>query len=228
MTDKYDVILDGWQSTLCESIELSALYSRNPSAHKWKILHRCIILRELVAWRFTDLLKQAVVLQKAQHILGARILLRSAMETLALLVYSNQRMETIMHTGEGFLEFSETTTKLILGSRNKSTNYKAINILTILDKFDENYQGVKGMYEALSESAHPNCEGLTQGYSTNDHENRITNFKNYWNEKFGNAQCPIIELLMLIFKAEYSEVWPKNFSNFENWIEANESNLKNE
>jgi hypothetical protein len=67
----------------------------------------------------------------APGLLGARILLRSAFETLGILVYLNQTMRNVVAGTTDFHAFSETTTRLLLGSRDKSTRYKSINILTV-------------------------------------------------------------------------------------------------
>ena len=80
-------MLEIWNSCLCPKVELGALYSRNPIAHKWKLTYRHIVIRELTNWRVTDLLNQLVALSDRNHMLGAIILLRSAIETLGILIY---------------------------------------------------------------------------------------------------------------------------------------------
>lgn len=83
-----------------------------------------------------------------------------------------------------------------------------------------------GSYKGLSESAHPNWEGVCLGYSTIDSENYTTNFGNCWVENFGNAQGAIVEIIMRIFEAEYNDIWPKNFAELENWIQENDKALE--
>lgn len=224
--EKFEQLLKEWRSTLCPEIELAALYSRNPTAHKWKVTYRCIVLRELVAWRFVDLLSQAVELQKGESILGARIILRSALETLAILIYLNQKFEAVVSGKEPFNDFSNVTSRLMLGSKNSSTRHEAINILTVLGKCEKKYQGLVEAYENLSESAHPNWEGMCLGYSSIDEKNYITKFHNSWVTNFGRAQEPYMELFMRIFEHEYNEVWPRNFEVLEKWIEENDEELE--
>lgn len=77
--------LDAWRRDLMTSIPVGGLISRNPIAYKWKASFRCWMLREAVAWRLMDLMTQAQALQNLDHTLGARILVRSAFETLATL-----------------------------------------------------------------------------------------------------------------------------------------------
>lgn len=224
--DKIELYLQEAQLTLCKELELAALYARNPIAHKWKVTFRCLVIRELVSWRFFDLLQQAVKLQQLEHILGARILFRSAIETLAILIYTNQKMENIIKTGKGFHEFSDNTSRLLLGSRNKKVNISSINILTILEKCDKRYEGLMKLYADLSENAHPNYEGLMQGYSKTDYDDYKVNFKNCWAENFENVLEGFIDIFLTMFECEYNEQWPKNFEEFEKWIEENDPDLE--
>ncbi|MFZ3032735.1 MAG: hypothetical protein WA138_01795, partial [Parvibaculum sp.] len=78
------------------SIPISGLISRNPVAYKWKAPFRSWVLRETVFWRLHDLLVQSYLLHQHRHGLGARILLRSGFETLAVLIYLNQLMQQVL------------------------------------------------------------------------------------------------------------------------------------
>lgn len=225
-TEIIEQALQEWQSSLCAEVSVGGLYKRNPVVHKWKVTYRSLVVRELASWRLLDLLRQAFDLEKARHVLGARIILRSAVETLALLIFSNQKMETIVATGKGFHEFSNTTSRLLLGSKNKTTGVEAINILTVLDRCDRRYEGIRRLYDDLSETAHPNWQGICAGYSVHDNNEFETRFENRWSEIHGESQHGIILLLMEIFEHEYNEKWPENFDNFETWIQENDDMLE--
>ena len=80
---KIDERLAAWKASLCETVDIGGLFSRNGVAHKWKAPFRSLTLRETVAWRTQDLLEQSLLLHDSNHLLGARILLRSAFETVA-------------------------------------------------------------------------------------------------------------------------------------------------
>ena len=188
---------------------------------------RCLVIRELVSWRFFDLLEQSVILLKNDHILGAQILLRSAIETLSLLIYTNQKMESIVRTGEGFHEFSSKTSRLLLGSKNKTTSTISIHISTILEAFEKQYNGTMDVYDNLSESTHPNYQGFTRGYSKNDFDNFKVNFENCWVDNFKDPLEGLIDLFLRIFEFEYNEQWPEKFEKFEKWIEKNDKKLEN-
>lgn len=145
-----------WQNSLCPRIEVRGLYARNPIAHKWKATFRSLELRETVFWRIHDLLTQTYELHLNGRALGARILLRSAIDTLATLTYLNQSTTEVIAGNQDFHAFSNLTARLLLGSRDESTGYQAINILSALKNCEKRYPGIMGLYALLSESAHPN------------------------------------------------------------------------
>lgn len=219
-------VLSNWQNSLPATIEPGGLYSRNPTAHKWKAPFRSLVLRESVFWRLQDLLTQSYALHQLGHALGARILLRSGIETVATLVYLNQLTANVLDGTLNFHTFSETTAILLLGSRNGVTRHAARNILTILEKCDKRYPGLKDLYDDLSESAHPNFEGTCMGYSTVDHDNYVTNFSNRWAKIYADGYIGLMQKCIELFEAEYNEVWKIQMEQLEAWMEANDSMLE--
>jgi len=226
--DRVEKLLNVWNSSLCPKIELAALYSRNPTAHKWKATYRSIVLRELTFWRLTDLLSQATFLGRAGHVLGARILLRSAMETLGILIYLNQKMEAVLEEKEKFDDFSKLTSRLMLGSKDGSTRHESVNILTVLEKCNKKYPGIFDLYKVLSESAHPNYEGVCSGYSYINEQDYETIFENQWKTKYGDRLEDSMLLCLRTFEDEYNDVWSVVFERLEHWIEENDEKLEAE
>ena len=84
------------KKSLCHEIEVGGLFARNPTAHKWKAPWRALLLRESVAWRLQELLEQSLSLSRQGALLGARILLSSAFETLAVLIYLNGSIRNVV------------------------------------------------------------------------------------------------------------------------------------
>lgn len=229
MNDTAQVVeqaLANWKASLYPKLELGGMYARNPTAHKWKAPFRSLVLRESVFWRLHDLLTQSYALFLAGHVLGARILLRSGFETLALLIYLNQMTAKVLDGSLNFHTFSDKTSQLLLGSRNQTTQHAAISIVTVLGHCDKRYPGLMKLYGDLSESAHPNYEGICIGYSTVDRDNQLTNFANKWSEMYGDAHLKGMHACMMLFEAEYNEVWPTFFDDLERWIEANDAELE--
>lgn len=218
--------LSEWKATLCDSIDIGRLFSRNKIAHKWKATFRSLELRETTSWRTQDLLQQSLLLFDHGHLLGARILLRSAFESIAVLIYLNQLTRNVLENELGFHEFSKKTATLLLGSRDDSTPHKSLNIVTILEKSNKRYPGILELYGALSESAHPNYEGTCIGYADIDRKEYIVNFSNKWKSMHSERHISHIDLCILTFFIEYNEEWTDAFEKLEGWIEENDAELE--
>lgn len=218
--------LANWGSSLFQSIPVGGLLARNAVAYKWKSLYRVWMLRELAFWREHDLMAQSYALHQQGHGLGARILLRSGFETLATLTYLNLLMRQVLDGKLNFHLFANKTTLLLLGTRNNEEMPGAINILTVLGKCDKRYPGLMKIYEGLSESAHPNYEGLMSGYSTTNRDEYETTFSNRWMELHGDRHLDAMTLCMGTFHHEYDAVWPDLMEHLEMWVEANDVMLE--
>ncbi len=153
-------------------------------------------------------------------------MLRSAFETLSILIYLNQRIAAVLDGSMTFNDFSMTTQRLVLGSKVVGDPEQAVNILTILKHCDKQYAGMLSIYNDLSESAHPNFQGMSAGYTRIDHDADAVKFYNRWMEKHG-ARLPEGTLLCIeIFYHEYNVVWDDLFSKLETWIEVNDADLE--
>lgn len=215
-----------WRSSLVPAIPIGRLRARNPVAYKWKASFRTWLLREATFWRITDLLTQSKKLFDDGHGLGARILLRSGFETLATIVNLNQLISDVLTHSLEFHEFSKKTSVLLLGSRDGSTDLVAINILTILQKCEKRYPGLSKLYGSLSESAHPNSEGLLLGYTQHGSDLYEINFSNRWMQVYGRSYPDTLILCMETFLYEYNEVWPERIDALEAWLENNDVTLE--
>lgn len=184
------------------------------------------MLREAVCWRLQDLLAQSYALHQQGHGLGARILLRSGFESLATLIYLNQLMQQVLGGTLSFHVFGKKTATLLLGSRDGSTKHQSLNIMTVLEKCDKRYPGLATLYGILSESAHPNYEGMVAGYSRIDHDEYATNFSNRWMELYGERHLASVVLCMNTFHSEYNDVWPSLIDRLESWLEENDATLE--
>ncbi len=158
--------------------------------------------------------------------LGARILLRSALETIAVLIYLNQLTRKVLSGELSFHDFSERTSTLLLGSRDGSTPRPAMSILTVLEKAEARYPGVTSIYARLSESAHPNYEAMAVGYSDLDADGAVVTFRNKWQAMYGATHMDSVTACIKVFFAEYNEEWPDAFERLEAWIEANDAELE--
>ena len=224
--DTIEQNLTNWRASHMKCIPIAGLLSRNGIAYKWKASFRCWLLREAAFWREADLLTQSYALHQQGHGLGARILLRSAFETLSVLIYLNHNMRAVLEGELDFHEFSKLTSRQAVGSKNNPSGPVAVNVLTMLDKGEKLYPGLRGVYDSLSESAHPNFEGMVWGYSKVNHDEHETNFSNRWVELYGDRHLNSLELCMIVFDHEYQEEWPGLMERLESWIVENDTMLE--
>jgi hypothetical protein len=218
--------LNAWGASLCSEVAVGGLLARNRTAHKWKVTLRVLIVRECICWRTHDLLNQAFVLHSLGHALGSRILIRSAFESVALLVYLNEQIRAVSKGALSFNAFQELSLRLLMGSKNGSTDHAAVNVLTLLEKCDKKFNGILDQYHLLSESAHPNFDGVCMAYSRSDKETLSTSFQNNLMQMHARGNIAGIELCVLLFNSEYNDEWPAAFQELEDWLVANDADLE--
>lgn len=153
-------------------------------------------------------------------------MLRSALETIAVLIYLNQLTRKVLESKLSFHEFGDKTSRMLLGSRNQSTGHVSINIVTVLAKCRNRYPLIEQLYAELSESAHPNYEGMSVGYSTIDRNEHSVSFSNKLMHMYGSRHVDLIGLCLTTFLAEYDEEWPAAFEELERWIAENDVMLE--
>ena len=215
-----------FKASLRQEVQLAELYARNNTVHKWKGPFRTLILREALAWRMQDLLEQSLLLSTTGGLLGARILLRSAFETLAVLVYLNKAMRSVVAGTLNYHDFCTKTSRLLVGSRDQTTSVESINVMSMLQSADKRYPGLNAWYAELSESAHPNYEGVVLGYTRVDHSSQITTFENRWRAMYGDTHHSALVACLKVFVAEYNDEWSDAFDSLEAWIETHDKELE--
>lgn len=218
-------ILHRWKESLPESVSVAGMLARNPTAHKWKATYRSLVLRETSFWRTNDLLTQAHLLFESHHILGSRILIRSALESVATLIYLNQLTAQLLEGALAFQSFEDKTSRLLLGSKDGSTKHSSINIITVLEHCEKRYKGLTEVYTTLSECAHPNYEGVCFGYSDVDAERHETHFSNKWESMWSDKHESLVKLVSAVFKSEYNHVWARQLETLELWLIEHDAEL---
>ena len=98
--------------------------------------------------------------------------------------------------------------------------------MTILKHVDKTYPGFLGEYNTLSESAHPNFDGVCFGYSEVDHERDETSFFVKLYEMWADRHDSLFLLVSGLFEYEYNEVWVPQLELLEAWLVKNDSGLK--
>ena len=218
--------LRNYQNSKANKVELAGLLARSKVAHKWKLTYRLLVVREGICWRLIDILDQAYKIGQQGMIVGARILSRSAIETLCLLIYMNRRMKQLTEDNLGFDDFQDLTSRFLLGDKTHKETPLPINTENLIKESEKKYKGIKEIYDDLCETAHPNRAGICDGYTKLDRKAHETKFGVFWEERYGKQHDFAIELCLEIFEDEYNEEWPKYFDKLEKWLEKNDNKLE--
>ncbi len=215
-----------YENHLEHKLEIGELIAKNKIAHKWKATYKAYVIRETTCWRFVDLSKQVIALGNLNMIVGARILTRAAIETIAALCYSSNKMESVCSGTLDFFDFSRAMSSIYLGSREYPDLQPTTNVMTLLKSVEAKYPDIHKQFNHLCESAHPSWAGLTHGYSQTDQIKYITKFDNFCNDKYGLNHEEILLACCEIFEFEYNDRWISAFEALEKWIVANDEFLE--
>lgn len=149
---KLELLINNIREHLVSSVEASSFPSNT------MIPFRTFSLRESLLHRISNLGSNAYDLFYKQNALSGIIIVRSILETVSILYLLTDKIEKAIESNE-LESFDKYLNRLILGSKNKSTDIKAINVLSGIDSWTKKEKGIRKMYNDLSEFAHPNWWG---------------------------------------------------------------------
>lgn len=219
-------ILDRWKESLVEEIAVDALLARCPVAHKWKAPFRCLLVREALLRRMVALGDGIVALTAQSHYLGARVLLRCAVEATALLEYMAQRMDALMAGNITWDRFEELTLKLVVGRRDGEGDIEAVQILNAVRDATRKYEGLEEIHQSLSETVHPNYDGVVGAHAKIDRENHVATFGDFWEERYGRQQVPYTGYIFVVFENCYNRHWVDSMERLEQWFRDHDEELE--
>jgi hypothetical protein len=160
-------------NSLPERIEIAALPLNS------KIPFKAVSLRELLFHRGAALASSAVGLYEANNTVSAIVLTRALMETVAVLVDLQARLDSFL-VSKDEQNFDAFLMKSIFANRyedeGKRDDYFTSSILSSIDRFDKKVSGFRATYDALSEYSHPNWSGLLGSFGSIDQKNFIIEF----------------------------------------------------
>lgn len=101
---------------------------------------------------------------------------RAMIESVVAIWFLNEKLKRqITHGLEP--DIHEQMVQLLMGFKNDATFPAAINILTVIDKFNKEVPGFREQYDRLSEFAHPNYSGALGAFGARDGDVAITWFR---------------------------------------------------
>ncbi|MGC1548421.1 MAG: hypothetical protein WA777_07820 [Rhodanobacter sp.] len=218
-------ILDRWRAWLPHEISVAALLSRCPIAYKWKAPFRCLVVREALLRRMLALGDGVVLLTNQNCHVGARVLLRSAVEAMALLEYTVQRMEALVKGHIEWARFDELTMKLIVGSRDFG-DVEPIQILNAVRDAAKVYAGLKDIHDRLSETVHPNYDGVVGSFVKLDREEHVAYLGDFTGERYASLLVPYAGYTFAAFQYSYNTRWLAAIEPLEQWLRDNDERLE--
>lgn len=163
-------------------------------SRKSKIPMKIHIYIEAMNLRTIDFSEAALILLQANYIVPSMTLIRSVFENVAQFYSISKTIERVVKTNKFENEIDEKITKVLLGTRYDD-EYKAVNILTQIERINEDFNGFRKFYESLCEFTHPNWDGVAGSYS----ELKI-DFRNTEIKRQINLDNPLLDWLKACLK----------------------------
>jgi len=135
-----------------------------------------MVLREGLIHRVTWLAEGAASEFAAKRWIPATVLVRAIAEPIAVLHSLRSHVEVAQQTrtDDSLTEFLR---RMMVGSRTDHELPQTINVLTMINKVDDDFPKFRKTYDDLSEYAHPNWCGVLGAFSELDREKYRTTFK---------------------------------------------------
>ncbi len=190
---------------------------------KAKIPYKIIAYRETLLWRTEELSRVAYLQFKNEQVVSGIILTRCVMESAAAVWYVLNRIKTLVEN-EDLNDFDDKAMRLLMGSKNDTTEINSINIMTFLDKVDTHLSGFRKLYDDLSEFAHPNWAGTSGVYGSVDRSKVLTRLGNFAKEFPYEVGLKGLASSLAVFEYAYSEIgdlMPKVVEISEKGLESN-------
>ncbi len=136
-----------------------------------------------------------------KQIVSSSLLIRALFETVSVFGYMYYKMVDF-NKNKNIKEFDTNITNILYGSRNGTTDYVSVNILTMIDKIDKEYPNYRSTYDKLSEYSHPNFMGASLLYGT-PQKNKIVTYDSISSSHIINKDENINDLCLCINRLKY-------------------------
>ncbi|MCE7534591.1 hypothetical protein [Aliivibrio fischeri] len=158
--------------------------------------------REAVLHRFIDLCEGALLLSKSGNYVAAVVSARAAQESFAIIAYLSFKLEAF-EKDHDLAELLNTMHRLSIGWKGDDEFPEMINVLTCIDKVSKMLDPeFRNLYNTLSESAHPNYQGVLGAYSTPNYETKevVMGTSSESDERLSNLVVTTIQVCALLFE----------------------------
>lgn len=149
---------------------------------------RIALLRGALRTRCSELAQASIDCLKAHQPAAAVTLVRATIESVVVLYDLKLKLAQLSanRTLEGMEVLDEFLTTALFGSRRNNLERRAQNILNRIERVAKEIPAIEGVYDNLSEVAHPNSDGIVQLYLSHDESTGHWSFSsvNLWNALF--------------------------------------------
>lgn len=128
---------------------------------------KALSLMMLLEHRVSDLSEVAIDLYRQGKVISAFVITRALMETVALLFWLHKKVNTATKNWDE-ADVNTFLERALLGSRDSTTGFKALNILTAVNQVDKKHIGYRKRFDTLCEFCHPNWLGTQVSYGKPD------------------------------------------------------------
>lgn len=139
-----------------------------------KIPYKILSIREIFLHRTYDFAASSRLLFDNMRIVPAILLVRSIMETNAIIYRINDLSGNAIKSKDPN-DLDNEAMVVLCGTRDpEELEYKSKNILSYIEKIQKSYPDYKYIYDTLSEFVHPNHDGCLGAYGQVDDKAKIT------------------------------------------------------
>ncbi len=190
-----------------EELQVSLTARVDPASltKKSKIPFKIFSLREPLFHRITALSDCAIDLYDADRRIASYLIIRACLETTAATYNLRRKCERFLEEPD-IDSFDEYLTNGLIGGRDEGAKHIALNILTMIDKVDTEYNGFRKMYDVLCEYAHPNFFGVLDSYAKFDQTNIWLDLGNEIQKPPPQYGLPAFLMSLKIFIDNYNEI----------------------
>ena len=192
--------LDALREALTDNVDASSI------GVKPKAPFLILTLREALAWRTEELGRNACDALRRHDLIVAVLLTRAVIENGALLWRLKELIES--HEEQSLENLHQTIVSALAGWKSVPEFPKATNIMTHITRLARTFSDVSGVYDSLSEAAHPNWSGVFGAYGTFGPEEGTAHFGRNKSDTLSRA-CHYATALsgaMLTFEAAFNAV----------------------
>jgi hypothetical protein len=192
-------ILDELRTWLKPKVEAHKLATRS------KLPYKAISLREPLLYRIVELGDVTCKLYQDNAMASAFTLTRSTLEASAMLYWLHMKIDETIKLGRVDKELDNLLMRALLGRSDRQVSRAPLNVQTCINHADKKFNGIKQMYDNLSEYAHPNWFGVMSLYGKSPWEKYCLNLG--WPEKGARAGeglpllCGALELFRFYYQA---------------------------